>query len=223
MYNPLDAKGVYKARQHDNYMEASGEYFATKPTMVVMTVQRKEPYIQAFLWSFLAFNADPRPHLFIINREDSDLPKEVYAMSEITVRNATPFTATEYPQWKRALYLDHIDALDICLEEDRPWCLVFEGDTLLTVNFMDKFMRFVSHEKNVAMVKLFVSDHWSGWSAADTPLFVFVVLAVAVSVAFYLRRRAPLLSWKERYSYGIVAGLLNPFHRVRREACTHNG
>ncbi|KAF4759381.1 hypothetical protein FOZ63_005800, partial [Perkinsus olseni] len=177
MYNPLDVKGAYKARLHENYMEASGEYFAAKPTMVVMTVERKEPYVQAFLWSFLAFNPEPRPHLFIINREDPNLPREVYNMDGITVRNATPFTATGYAQWKRALYLDHIDALDICLQEDRPWCLVFEGDTILTVDFVEKFMRYVSHEKDAAMVKLFVSDHWSGWSAVDTPLFVFMMLA----------------------------------------------
>jgi hypothetical protein len=88
--------------------------------------------------------------------------------------------------WVRRGVIDYMLALKQCMEQGSEWCLVIEEDVVLTRNFIAKLRNVVElslsptrvMRDRIGMVKIFVSDHWDGfsWSWTHVKDVAFVAL-----------------------------------------------
>ncbi|KAF4657044.1 hypothetical protein FOL47_008631 [Perkinsus chesapeaki] len=196
-YSPLDPHGKVKRVEHNKFMQEADAYFQPSPTLVVLTTPRQEPYIKTFLWSYLALNKEePMPVLHILNRGDTDIPMEARNSPYVDVIDLDPIIIQDYDSWRKQLYIDHVKGLNECLKYENisstSWCIIFENDAMLTDHFLTKFHKYVSKAPpDTAMVKLFVSDHWSGYEVGDIPYFIiFFVFSTTIITLFFTRYRS---------------------------------
>ncbi|KAF4709563.1 hypothetical protein FOZ63_017317 [Perkinsus olseni] len=197
-YSPLDPHSRVKRLEHDKFMKEAEVYFEPSPSLVVLTTPRQGPYIRTFLWSYLALNDDgaaprPLPVLHILNRGDPDIPVQARHSPSVEVIDLDPLPTLDYNSWRRNLYVDHIGGLDECLKLNSTWCIIFENDAMLTDHFLTKFHKYIGKAvSDTAMVKLFVSDHWSGYEDVDVPYFVlFFIISSALLTIVFARRKVP--------------------------------
>ncbi|EER01642.1 hypothetical protein Pmar_PMAR008223 [Perkinsus marinus ATCC 50983] len=132
--------------------------------------------------------------MHILNRGDPDIPVKARRSPAVEVLDLEPLPTLDYDSWRENLYVDHIRALDECVSLNSTWCIIFENDAMLTDHFLAKFHKYVAAKapSDTAMVKLFVSDHWSGYEDIDVPYFIlFFIVSTALFTILFVRRQVP--------------------------------
>lgn len=146
-------------------------------SVVIITTQRKRPYLDILLWSLLEGNNSHQNHnltaipLSIVNAQRPpsdhvDLPKWKQLLPDVRFLNATK-PSMSYT-WQVQEVLDYRDALRECQRQGKDWCIVLEEDIMATRNFFNKFEkvvpRVIHDTQQVGMVKLFLTDYYDGFS-----------------------------------------------------------
>jgi len=177
---PTSSSSTSSGEIHREAQEEAHRQHHSHPfcSMVIITSQRKHPYLDVLLWSLLEGN-DPKllasTPLSLLNVErppsnHRDLPKWQYLLPDhVRFINASSPASRS---WALLGVLDYRDALQECQRQNQSWCIVVEEDTLLTRNLMSKFQKTVVlglsptdriRRERIAMVKLFVTDYYSGF------------------------------------------------------------
>jgi GR25 family glycosyltransferase involved in LPS biosynthesis len=146
-------------------------------TIVILTAPRKEQYLDACLWSLFQYN-DPEwlnsTSIVLLNalaNYNPDLERwEQQHGESLLILSAK----TRRASWEASLVHNHIRALQLC-HNKTPWCIILEDDAIFTRKFIAKFHEAVEipmkSASDLALVKLFVSDHWQGFSYSLTHVY----------------------------------------------------
>lgn len=227
MYSPLNQGGTTKQKMHDDMLSQAQSFLnatvlgnqnyslpslgrkqdSAEPlsrSLIIITAQRKQPYLDVLLWSLLVFN-DPQyfesTAVTLLNTErppegNYDLQRWTALLPDLTVRNidtitnATASGRKQSPSWVRRGVSDYVIALEQCQKDETSWCIIVEEDTLLSRNFFTQFVQTVEipltakriQHQHIGMVKLFVSDHWDGFSSSWVHVkdVAYIMLAAVV-------------------------------------------
>lgn len=175
-------------------------------SLIILTAQRNERYLDVLLWSLLEYNdlsqLNSSTSLTLINTErppesNVDLRKWRSLLPNLNVRNIDNSNTTSSAgrpsssSWIRRGVSDYLVALEWCRQEESQWCVILEEDTVLSRNFLQQLQQQVEipltakriHHDHLGMVKLFVSDHWDGFSSEWVHV-LDVAIILSVSVVF---------------------------------------
>ena len=208
MYSLWNVNGQSKHQFNDFIFKESQAYFQNlhavgnnirpkkdvKASFVILSKNRREPYLKALLWSLVQFNDLSTINVTVINTDY--VPSANKLWHELRQSEFNNFEYLTVPpsrnEWKRRLVEHHLLAMSYCFQYNISWCLIFEEDAVLTRNFVHKFHIISNQVKSISklgMLKLFVSDHYAGFSTSWTHFFEIIFVFLLSYILAHLARK----------------------------------
>jgi hypothetical protein len=222
MYSVLNLRHHDKIQFHNFVLDQSKLYFhnlalPSTPNvhanlnLIILTHVRRHPYVKSLLWSLMSYNDLSQTNIVLLNTEPRSETHHVF--NELKQINL-PISFKSVPKldefpWQRQLVQHQICALQICLASNSTWCIIFEEDGVPTRSFLSKFQSLLStiNHESVGVIKLFVSDHYDGFSSSWQHVWEIMALFCFSIILFVILLLPCIHQYPEAKDDGIMKGI----------------